>query len=225
MAAVMTRTYRYVQQKRLAYKIRIEMKEHLQAVVTILALVNPVMCAEIFSNCTGNIPRQLKYKQAIKAAMTVGIILMIAAVAGISILKAFGVSLDAFSCAGGGILVWIGASMLRSAPDKSKSGISGSGVSSTSLTPLILFAASPGTVTGVITVAASHEKRFLPLTAIVGVSITLVVLALVLFISIRFSKGESNPGMAKQMISSYMGVIVIAMGVQFLLTGIRAFMT
>jgi multiple antibiotic resistance protein len=201
------------------------MKEHLQAVVTILALVNPVMCAEIFSNCTGNIPRQLKYQEAIKAVTTIGIILLIAAMAGTSILKAFGVSLDAFSCAGGGILVWIGASMLRSAPDKPKPGFTESRVSSTSLTPLILFAASPGTVTGVITVAVSHEKRFLPLTAIVGVTITLIVLALVLFISIRFSKGESKPTMAKQMISSYMGVIVIAMGMQFLLFGIRAFMT
>ncbi len=33
------------------------MKEHIQAVVTILALVNPIMCAEIFSDYVSNIPR------------------------------------------------------------------------------------------------------------------------------------------------------------------------
>jgi multiple antibiotic resistance protein len=201
------------------------MKEHIQAVVTILALVNPVMCAEIFSNCVGNIPRQAKAKEALKVVSTVGIILLIAAIAGTSILKAFGVSLDAFSCAGGGILVWIGASMLRLAQDKPRTGSTGPTVSSTSLTPLILFAASPGTITGVITVAASHEKRFLPITAIVGVVTTLVVLALFLFISIRISKGQRKPTMAKKMITSYMGVIVIAMGVQFSLSAIKAFMS
>ena len=30
--------------------------------------------------------------------------------------------------------------------------------------------------------------------------------------------------MVKKMITSYMGVIVVAMGVQFLLTGVKAFM-
>ena len=201
------------------------MKEHIQAVVTILALVNPVMCAEIFSDCVGNIPRKGKVKEAIKAVTSIGIILLIAAIAGTSILKAFGVSLDAFSCAGGGILVWIGASMLRSAQSKPKTGSTEPTVSSTSLTPVILFAASPGTITGVITVAASHDKRFLPITAIIGVAATLVVLALLLFISIRFSKGQRKPTMAKKMITSYMGVIVIAMGVQFSLAGIKAFMS
>jgi len=88
-------------------------KEHIQAVVTILALVNPVMCAEIFLDCVGDIPRQGKEKEAIKAVTIVGIILLITAIAGISILNVLSVSLDAFSCAGGGILIWIGASMLR----------------------------------------------------------------------------------------------------------------
>jgi multiple antibiotic resistance protein len=201
------------------------MKEHIQAVVTILALVNPVVCAEIFSNCAGNIPGGGKAKEAIKVVTIVGIILLIAAIAGTSILKAFGVSLDAFSCAGGGILVWIGASMLRSAQDKPKTGSTEPAVSSTSLTPLILFAASPGTIVGVITVAASHGKRFLPITAIVGVVATLVVLSLVLLISIRFFKEQRKPTMTKKMITNYMGVIVIAMGVQFSLSGIKAFMS
>ena len=201
------------------------MKEHIQAVVTILALVNPVMCAEIFLDCVGDIPRQGKEKEAIKAVTIVGIILLIAAIAGISILNVFSVSLDAFSCAGGGILVWIGANMLRSDHHKPKTESAGLTVSSISLTPLILFAASPGTITGVITVAASHEKRLLHITAIVGVVATLVVLSLVLLISIRFFKEQRKPTMTKKMITNYMGVIVIAMGVQFSLSGIKAFMS
>ena len=151
------------------------MKEHIQAVVTILALVNPIICADIFSDYVANIPRQGKVKEAIKVVTTVGIILLIAAITGTPILQAFGVSIDAFSCAGGGILVWIGVGMLRSAQDKPKTGSTESTVSSTSITSLIIFAASPGTITGVITVVASHGHRLLPITAMVGIVATLVV--------------------------------------------------
>ena len=50
---------------------------------------------------------------ATKAAVAVLIILIIAALVGARVLKLFGVSLDAFSIAGGGVLSWIGFSMLR----------------------------------------------------------------------------------------------------------------
>jgi multiple antibiotic resistance protein len=48
---------------------------------------------------------------ATKAALTVLVILVIAALVGAKVLQIFGVSLDAFSVAGGGVLAWIGFSM------------------------------------------------------------------------------------------------------------------
>ena len=77
-------------------------------------------------------------------------------------MRVFGVSLDAFSVAGGGVLAWIGLTMLRAnsaqAQDPSKEGAD----EKPSITPLILFAASPGTITGVITLAVTHAKLQLP---------------------------------------------------------------
>ena len=40
-----------------------------------------------------------------------------------------------------------------------------------SITPLVLFAASPGTITGVITLSIAHTGSELPVTALVGVGI------------------------------------------------------
>lgn len=40
-----------------------------------------------------------------------------------------------------------------------------------SLTPLILFAASPGTITGVITLSVAHAKSGIPVTALVAVTL------------------------------------------------------
>ena len=201
------------------------MNEYIQAFVTIVALVNPAICAQMFSDCTSNTPREQKTMVAIRSVATIGIILLIAAFAGVSILNIFGVSLDAFSSAGGGILIWIGASMIKSAQSSPHAELEESSKTSDSVTPLILFAASPGTITGVITVSASHQQRLIPVTAIVGVLATLFVLAVVLLLFAKFMQDRHKPSMVKKMITSYMGVIVVAMGVQFLLTGVKAFMS
>ena len=201
------------------------MNEYIQAFVTIVALVNPAICAQMFSDCTSSTPKERKTMVAIRSVATIGIILLIAAFAGVSILNIFGVSLNAFSCAGGGILIWIGASMIKSAQSSPHSELDEISTSSDSITPMILFAASPGTITGVITVSASHQQRFIPVTAIVGVLATLFVLAVVLILFAKFIQGRHKPSMVKIMITSYMGVIVVAMGVQFLLTGVKAFMS
>lgn len=200
------------------------MKEHIQAIVTILALVNPVMCMAIFSNCVENVSKEEKERGAFKALGAIGIVLFVAAIAGTAILGVFGISLNAFSCAGGGILVWIGANMLKAKPEDSHAGTAQTSKSSVSLAPLILFAASPGTIMGVITIAAAHEKRFLPLTAIVGVLVTLVILAVALLMATRVVGILRKVALAKEMITSYMGVIVIAMGVQFAMNGIKGFL-
>ncbi|MCP5420299.1 MAG: MarC family protein [Gammaproteobacteria bacterium] len=199
------------------------MKEPIQAIITVLALVNPVMCMAIFADCVKDIPRGEKEKIAFKAIAAIGVVLLVAAIAGTTILGAFGISLNAFSCAGGGILVWIGAGMLKSTQQTSNTVSPQSMGSNISLAPLILFAASPGTITGVITIAAAHKKHILPLTAIIGVVATLVILAVALLISTRMTGTLRKVGLVKEMITSYMGVIVIAMGVQFTLTGIRGF--
>src|SRR5262249_49469809 len=87
----------------------------------------------------------MKVADATKAALAVLVILVVAALVGARVLQVFGVSLDAFSVAGGGVLAWIGFSMLRGnsglAPDPSKEGAD----EKRSITPLVLFAASPGT--------------------------------------------------------------------------------
>ncbi|NDV61932.1 MarC family protein [Puniceicoccales bacterium CK1056] len=200
------------------------MNDYIQAFVTIVALVNPAICAQMFSECTAGLSKEQRTTAAIKSVVAITIILLLAAVAGISILNIFGISLNAFSCAGGGILVWIGASMIKSAQKEPESLSKDDTRKTFSLAPLILFGASPGTITGVITVSAFHGHQLLPIPAILGVLTTSLVLGMVLLLCAMFSKKTQKPSMAKRMITSYMGVIVIAMGVQFILSGIKAFL-
>jgi multiple antibiotic resistance protein len=131
------------------------MKEHLQAIVTVLSLINPVVCGAMFARVEAGRPRAQQVTDATRAALAILAILVLAALAGTRLLDLFNVSLDAFMVAGGGVLAWMGFSMLSGQSSQSQDAPAAS--QKDSLTPLILFAASPGTITGVITLAAAHS--------------------------------------------------------------------
>src|SRR5262249_62040320 len=112
------------------------------------------------------------------AALDVLVILAVAALAGARVLQFFGVSLDAFSIAGGGVLTWIGFSMLRGNSTQTQDPSKDRGAETRSLAPVTLFAASPGTITGVITLAVAHTKLALPVTALVAAAAATVLISL-----------------------------------------------
>ena len=111
---------------------------------------------------------------------------------------------------------WFGFSMLRGTT-------AGSGDTSSSLTPLLLFAASPGTITGVITLSVVHSRSELPVTALIAVAAATLVTWLVLVLLSRGGGKAAGGGFVRSTVQSFMGLIVMAMGVQFGLKGLSAF--
>ena len=198
------------------------MQQQLQAIATVLSLVNPVICGAMFARIEAGRARAARLADATKAALAVLVILVVAALVGARVLQVFGVSLDAFAVAGGGVLAWIGLTMLgaKSAPDPDPS--KEDAEKKRSITPLILFAASPGTITGVITLAVAHAKLQLPVTALVAVAVATAVMWIVMVLMAR--GGPRAPGgFLRDTATRFMGLIIVAMGVQFALTGIRSF--
>jgi multiple antibiotic resistance protein len=198
------------------------LKEQVQAIVTILSLVNPAICGMLFAQAVAGCPRGSQIVDATKAALAIMVILVIAAVAGTNVLHLFGVSLDAFMVAGGGVLSWMGFSMLSGNTSASASSGSSSN-SKPSLTALILFAASPGTITGVITVSTAHTKLQFPITALVAIVVTVAVTWFVMLLAAHFAGRRKGGGFLQDTMSRLMGLIVLAMGVQFALTGFHTF--
>ncbi len=198
------------------------MKEHIQAIVTVLSLVNPAICGMLFAHAETGRSLSSQLLDATKAALAILAILMAAALAGTKALNLFGVSLQAFMVAGGGVLAWMGFSMLSGQTSTSRPPRTPSD-SSPTLTPLILFAASPGTITGVITISAAHTRLELPITALVAIVVAVAVTWLVmLIVACIGSKPDSN-GFVRDTVSRLMGLVVLSMGVQFALTGFRTF--
>jgi multiple antibiotic resistance protein len=195
-----------------------------QAIVTVLAVINPVVCGSIFLNLTPTLESQKKRRAAVRAALAILIILVASAFIGLHVLGVFGVSLDVFQIVGGIIIAYMGFDMLgggqkiAQAPPSSAAGAD----VQNSLTPLIMFAAGPGTITAVVTLAAVHTPDGLPLSALVastvGAGATLGVLLLVSQLGSRISHNT------QAIVTRFMGLIVAAMGMQFVLTGYKAFM-
>jgi multiple antibiotic resistance protein len=199
------------------------MSEQLQAIATVLSLVNPAICAAIFSKIETGRSAGTRAADALKAMIAVLVILALAALFGAKVLETFGVSLDAFSVAGGFVLVWMGFGMLKGDSPGTSASARDHASDDISLAPLILFAASPGTLTGVITLAVAHSKTDIPLTALVAIGVTAAVTFCVMLILSSFS-GKNQDGVVRQTVTQFMGLIVIAMGVQFALTGVKSFM-
>ena len=195
--------------------------DHLQAIITVLSLVNPFMCAAIFVQIEAGKSPGAQLGSATKVALAVFVILTVAALVGVKVLHLFGVSLDAFMVAGGGVLAWLGFAMLRGLPPGPPAAATPD--ANPSLTPLILFAASPGTITGVITLSVAHAKSGIPVTALVAVAVATTVMWLLIVLVARLG-GSGSGGFVHDTVTRFMGLIVIAMGVQFALSGMRSFM-
>ncbi|MFZ0852783.1 MAG: MarC family protein [Hyphomicrobiaceae bacterium] len=197
------------------------MQEQLQAIVTVLSLVNPVVCGAMFARIEGECSVVERRADATKVALAVVIILTIAALIGTQLLRLFGVSLDAFMVAGGGVLAWMGFSMLSG---QAASALPNAPLAQgRSLTPLILFAASPGTITGVITLSAAHTRFGFPVTALLAVAVASVLTWLAMLLVARVAHQSVGGGFARDAATRFMGLIVLSMGVQFALTGLHKF--
>jgi multiple antibiotic resistance protein len=108
------------------------------------------MCAAIFAQIEAGKSQGTQLGSATKVALAVFVILAVAALVGVKVLHLFGVSLDAFMVAGG-VLAWLGFSMLRGLPPGPPAAAKPE--DNPSLTPLILFAA----------IALANESSFPPL--------------------------------------------------------------
>ena len=196
----------------------------MQAIVTVLAVINPVVCGSIFLTLTSDLDLRQKRLAAIRVALSILIILAGSALIGLRVLSVFGISLDVFQIVGGIIIAYMGFGMLGGGHQPAQappSAATGSHIPN-SLAPLVMFAAGPGTITAVVTMAAVHPPTGVPLSALaasaIGAGVTFAVLLLASQLGSRINRST------QAVVTRFMGLIVTAMGMQFALTGLKAFM-
>ncbi|CAN5222811.1 MarC family protein [soil metagenome] len=184
----------------------------LQNTITLMAVINPAICAMLLVRLSPDDKGEQR-SNANKAMGLVALILVITAIAGSAILNAFEISLDAFQIVGGVILIYIGMSMMNETlvDDDKPKGIS----------TLVMFAASPGTVATTITLSSNAGDDWFPAEVLIGIGVAIVVTWAVLYAMIYLGTKLNNKG--QSYISKFMGLLVMGMGVQFLLEGVKSF--
>jgi multiple antibiotic resistance protein len=192
------------------------MELYLQAIVTILSLINPTICGAMFKAAEKGRSAPERMKDASMASLSILVILVASALFGVRVLDAFGISLDVFSMVGGAILITMGFSLIRSATSPSTQ-------QPASLASLVVFGASPGSIAGVIAIAVAHTGRGLPVTVLVGISVATLITWLVLMLIARKAPKDSSSGFLHAISQSFMGLIVMALGLQIGLKGMAAF--
>jgi multiple antibiotic resistance protein len=128
-----------------------------------------------------------------------------------------------FRIVGGMIIAYMGFDMLSGRHTVGQAPPADADINAqSSLAPLIMFAAGPGTITAVVTLAAVHTPDGLPTTAIVaaviGAAVTFGALLLAIQMGSRLGQGT------QAIVTRFMGLIVASMGMQFVLEGLKAFL-
>ena len=192
------------------------MDTYLHATIAMLAVINPVVCGVMLMQLGKGESKKSNIILGVKAMILVLIILLAAALGGKYILNAMGISMAAFKVVGGIVLSIIGSQMIIGPKDSN-----GAGNGQTGLTPLIMFAASPGTIVMVITLSVVHNPIGLPVSAMVGSAIA-VFITMGVMIGMELLSKEGKPH-GQSIFSKFMGLIIMAMGLQFMLDGIKVF--
>jgi multiple antibiotic resistance protein len=193
--------------------------------VTLLVVVDPPGMAPIFAALTRGYPQKRKRETAIRATVLGATILLVFALVGTALLEALGIGLPAFRIAGGVLLFLLALDMIFA----SSTGLRSKTVreqeeesyqQDVSVFPLAIpLLAGPGSITTVLLYTGERSATELAVFVAVLLSVLLLTLASLLLapLIVRLL-GETGANV----LSRVLGVLLAALGVQFVLDGIQA---
>ncbi|MDX2002319.1 MAG: MarC family NAAT transporter [Chitinophagales bacterium] len=198
----------------------------LKAFAALFSIVNPLGAMPVFLSMTTRDTPAERARIVMKASIYLVIILIVSFLVGTYILQFFGISINAMRIAGGFIILNSGFSLLggdfakaRAIDDKVQTeAISKSDIS---LTPLAIpMLAGPGSISLLI----GYGTRVDDLKGYITIISVIIVVGLLSFLILRVSpKLVSFLGEAGlNSISRIMGFIVVCVGVQYIINGVKA---
>ncbi|MGH1419269.1 MAG: MarC family protein [Hyphomicrobiaceae bacterium] len=205
----------------------IEFAQYLKLLVALLAIVDVVGNIPFFLQRTSHLSVSDRVVVAVTAGVATAVILFLFAMFGKSILQAFGISIAAFKLLGGLVILLIALQMLGlTAP---AGGVSDEERSSGALHPVSIGMfpmavpsfAGPGAISAVMVYAHEgfHSNHDLIVTLVIAAAAMVVVVGL----SIASVLGQFIGPITQTVINRLLGIIVGALGVEFILDGIATF--
>jgi len=199
----------------------------IHALVATLAIVNPMAASPLFASITADMNRAQKKRAAFIACIAVLLILGGAAVVGTSVLRIFGVELDSFRFGGGLIIVLMGLHMLKGEISPIHDGSSHeTELEDQIIVPFAMpLVAGPGSIATVITLSASSSTNESEGILITIGAVFITVIALRISLSFASQIADRLSGRPLRLLTRFMGLILVAVGAQFLLAGFTGFLS
>ncbi|MDE2196047.1 MAG: YchE family NAAT transporter [Gammaproteobacteria bacterium] len=198
--------------------------EYLKFFAGLLAILNPVGVIPIFINLTQNQTAGERNRTAFMAAVTVGVVLGVALLAGELILNFFGISVASFQV-GGGILILLNSlSMLqakmgptRQTEEEAQETVEKEQVA---VVPLgVPLTAGPGAISTVILYGHRPALFGRYVVLLIGIAVVAVIVWTAFRLAPLISRALSRTGI--NIVTRLMGLIMAAIGIEFIAAGMR----
>ncbi|MFC0180127.1 YchE family NAAT transporter [Thorsellia kenyensis] len=193
--------------------------------IGLFAVVNPIGILPVFISMTTYHSAAMRHKVNLTATSAVAIILFVSLILGEAVLRLFGISLDSFRIAGGILIMSIAMTMIsgklgeekQNKQEKQENVIK----ENIGVVPLALpLMAGPGAISSTIVWSTKYSDW----QYIVGFTFAVILFAVCCWLIFKaapyFVKILGQTGI--NVVTRIMGLILMALGVEFIVTGIKA---
>jgi multiple antibiotic resistance protein len=195
-----------------------------QAALTLFAIVDPVGVIPIFLMATRGFAREQQHRAAWISALTVWLVLVLFTFIGDPLLKFFGIRIEAFSVAGGLLLLMLALSMLQAhvsplkqTPDEATEAEEKEAVGAVPLgVPLL---AGPGAITHVIVASGAAPGELVHQAALL-IPVSLVALSVWLSFRAAPAIAERLGKTGIHVVTRLMGLIIAAISIEMIARGL-----
>jgi multiple antibiotic resistance protein len=195
-----------------------------KALVTLLAVVNPLACVPFFIHYTQGFSHAQRVRTVWISSLTVFVVIGLSALVGLQLLEFFGVSLASFQVGGGMLLLTSALSMLNAQPAEARSNADelhdAELRTSIAVVPLTIpLLTGPATMSTVV-IYAEKAKDWLQLGTLVGYGLV-IALATALCFSLAqpIARGLGKTGI--NVMTRIMGLMLAALAVEVMADGLQ----
>jgi len=189
------------------------------AYISILAIMNPLSTVGVLLSLTKNATPHQRNAVAMRSSILALGVLFIFALSGFLIFQVYSITIDAFRIAGGMILLVIGMRMLFPGNESSHSGDFGG--KDIYIVPLgIPMTSGPGSITTVVVIASQAASALDEAMLFAAIAAACLTNYMVLKFAGAIQKRLGHDGV--DALIKIMGLLVCAVGVQFIITGMKA---
>lgn len=198
--------------------------ELIHTFIGLLVIVNPLLAVPLFISLTNTSNALEKHKTARLSAITVGIVLGTAAIAGEALLQAFGISIAAFRVAGGILILLMAIAMLHAqvggTRHTNEEASEAASKEQTGVVPLgIPLLAGPGAISTVIIYAHQHQQWEWIGILLGEITLLALLVWLTLYLAEYLARWLGTTGL--NIASRIMGLLLAAIAVGFITEGLK----